>query len=184
MSTLPFWNSHFLPILDFLICFPFWTQSVVYQVWLHAWGTWSLLLRVHWSTTIPFPERAFRTSLFMFLVKPLCPVSAIFHAFSLTWSVVPASQALCFQICSLKVSCFTYKIFMDLLKEALLSIGLSPKDYGTSRGTLFFPRDWHTFWCNRNCGRLKVWCCVFMHVPVSQQVYAQENSVIFIIIYH
>ena len=64
-----------------------------------------------------------------FLVKLLCRLFSILHAFSLISSAVPTSKVLCFQMCSFQTSRFTYRSFMAMLKETLLLIRFSLKDY-------------------------------------------------------
>ena len=57
-----------------------------------------------------------------------CPVPTTLCAFALTPASGPASQALCLQESAQKLSYFTYKVFMVMLK-AFFNLGISPRDH-------------------------------------------------------
>ena len=93
--------------------------------------TYGYLLKVRWSKTIQLGQRTVDVPLIAIPGSVLCPVRAVTHAFLLAPLAGPLSQAFCFQTNSFQVSCFTYRIFMGMLKEFIKEIGLAPNDYGT-----------------------------------------------------
>lgn len=91
-----------------------------------------LLITVRWSKTIQLGQRTIAIPLIANPSSPLCPVTAVKQAFSLTQKCLPHFQALCWYDSSLfKNSVFTYKSFMTCMKQCLTELGVTPDRYGT-----------------------------------------------------
>ena len=93
---------------------------------------WGVVVVVRWSKTIQFRERLVSIPLPSIPGSPLCPVSAILHAFSFTPTAPANSQSFCWvQPRFLKFQCFTYSFFMSKLKGILNKIGVDSTKYGS-----------------------------------------------------
>ena len=93
---------------------------------------WGAIVLVRWSKTIQFRERCISIPLPRLSGSPLCPVSAILHAFSFTRTAPPTSQALCWVLPrSLQFRCFTYPFFMSKFKGILDKAGVDSSKYGS-----------------------------------------------------
>ena len=94
------------------------------------WG--GVELYVRWSKTIQFRERQISIPLPRVSGSPLCPVSAILHAFSFTASSPPGSQAFMWlHPISLRLQPFTYSLFLSKLRDLLSKCGIDGAQYGS-----------------------------------------------------
>ncbi len=93
---------------------------------------WGIIVLVRWSKTIQFRERCVSIPLPRLPGSPLCPVSAILHAFSFTCAAPPYSQAFCWvHPQTVRFQAFTYPFFMSKLKGVLGRIGVDSSSYGS-----------------------------------------------------
>lgn len=93
---------------------------------------WGMAILVRWSKTIQFRERQISIPLPRVPGSPLCPVSAVLHAFSFTASASPGSQAFMWlHPTSLVLQPFTYSLFLFKLRDLLSKCGLHGAQYGS-----------------------------------------------------
>ena len=84
---------------------------------------WGVEIIVRWSKTIQFRERQISIPLPRVSGSPLCPVSAILHAFSFTASAPLESQAFMWlHPTSLRLQPFTYSLFLSKLRDLLSNV--------------------------------------------------------------
>ena len=137
-------------------------------------------ITVRWSKTIQLGQRTVTVLLVAAPSSPLCPVSAIVHAFNLTPGCSPSSQALCWRdSCNFRTSVFTYKTFMTSMKLVLAQLGVSPALYGTHS----FRRGGATFALEAGVpldtiSLLGDWksdaMFLYLHMPLSQWLASQQ----------
>ena len=138
------------------------------------------LVHVRWSKTIQLHQRIVTIPLLSVPHSPLCPVTAIQHAFSLTVGAASGSQAFCWRhSTSAKLSVFTYKAFMSYMKQILAELGLPTHRYGTHS----FRRGGATFALEAGVSLdvislLGDWksdaMFLYLHLPLTKRISAQE----------
>ena len=90
------------------------------------------LVRVRWSKTIQFHQREVFIPLVCIPGSPLCPVTAISHAFSLCAADPPEAAAFSWRASFGPSTCiFTYRRFMRLFRIFLSQTGYEASSYGT-----------------------------------------------------
>ena len=139
-----------------------------------------IYITVRWSKTIQMGQRTVVIPLLAVPSSPLCPVSAVTHAFNLNPGCSPSSQALGWRDNTSFRSCvYTYKSFMTCVKQILQQLGVSPALYGTHS----FRRGGATFALDAGVSLdtislLGDWksdaMFLYLHMPLSQRVAAQQ----------
>ena len=93
---------------------------------------WRVELNVRWSKTTLFKERQICIPLPQVSGSPLCPTSAILHAFSFTAPATPGSQAFMWlHPTSLRQQPFAYSLFLSKLRDLLSKCGIDGAQYGS-----------------------------------------------------
>ena len=87
-----------------------------------------LIITIKWSKTIQFQERILNLPLPRFKDHPLCPLQAVYRAFSMTPQLSPEGPAL---ICvsNGKTQPLTVDIFLSVIRAALSTAGCDPGAY-------------------------------------------------------
>ena len=145
-----------------------------------------ILINVRWSKTIQLGQRIITIPLVAIPSSPLCPVSAVKHAFSLSPSCPPEFQAFCWHDSSLfKASVFTYKSFMTCMRQCLTELGIKPDQYGSHS----FRRGGATFALEAGVALdtislLGDWksdaMFLYLNMPLSSRISAQQTMASYI----
>ena len=95
-------------------------------------STHGFLIRVKWSKTIQFRQRTVFIPLVRITGSPLCPVTAIAHAWSFCPFDLPTAAAFAWRSDDQPSSrIFTYRRFMRLLRTLLTSLGYNASAFGS-----------------------------------------------------
>uniref|UniRef100_A0A7M5TZP9 Uncharacterized protein n=1 Tax=Clytia hemisphaerica TaxID=252671 RepID=A0A7M5TZP9_9CNID len=140
----------------------------------------TVYIRVRWSKTMQLGQRTVTIPL-VAMSSPLCPVSAVNHAFQLTPGAGPQAQAFCWRDSFYGSNrIFTYKDFMLSLRNHLSNIGLSSSQYGSHsfrRGGASFaleagiPLDTIAVMGDWKSDAIYL----YLHMPLSQRLHAQRT---------
>ena len=91
-----------------------------------------ILINLRWSKTIQLGQRILNVPLVAIPSSPLCLVTAVLYAFTLSPSCPSEFQAFCWHDSSVfQTTVFTYKSFMTCMKHCLTELGIKPDPYGT-----------------------------------------------------
>lgn len=140
-----------------------------------------LYITVRWSKTIQMGQRTVTIPLVAIPASPVCPVSAVCQAFSLTPECSQSFQALCWHDAYAHRNCiFTYKSFMSTMSGILSEFGVTSTLYGTHS----FRRGGATFALEAGVpldiiSLLGDWksdaMFLYLHMPLSQRLAAQQT---------
>uniref|UniRef100_A0A7M5VB90 Uncharacterized protein n=1 Tax=Clytia hemisphaerica TaxID=252671 RepID=A0A7M5VB90_9CNID len=140
----------------------------------------TVYIRVRWSKTMQLGQRTVTIPL-VAMSSPLCPVSAVNHAFQLTPGAGPQAQAFCWRDSFYGSNrIFTYRDFMLSLRNHLSNIGFSSSQYGSHsfrRGGASFaleagiPLDTIAVMGDWKSDAIYL----YLHMPLSQRLHAQRT---------